>query len=281
MAADSAGWLMYHILRIRRDTIDEQLEMAFGNELSNAERQAIGCKSWQNCVLTFFEFLQPSPWLSKGWDEFRAQEGYDEYCEPLKKSHGSAFVITAHIGNWEALGSLAEREHVQLAAVAKAMHNPLVNNYILKSRAKRGLEVLQLKGNMKGIVDAARAGKWVAIVGDQDARRSGIFVDFFGRPASTAVGAAHFAWKLDKPLLPSFCVRLPDAGRHLKLVFMEPVYPDPTADRDEEMKRITQLHTRALEEVIRRYPSDYFWLHRRWKTKPKTRKGRKRVETVA
>lgn len=269
LAADFFGWLMYRVLRIRRDTVDEQLRLAFGDEYSPKELSAMGCKSWQNCVLTFFEFLQPSPFMSAGWDEFREQEGYEENCVRLLREHGNALVVTGHIGNWEALGSLAERENVKLAAVAKAMHNPLVNNYILKSRAKRGLHVLQLKGNMKGIVDAVRQGEWVAIVGDQDARRSGIFVDFFGRPASTAPGTAHFALRLNKPILPSFCVRLPDAGRHLKLIFCEPIYPDLTAEPAAELERITQLHTRALESVIRRYPADYFWLHRRWKTQPK------------
>lgn len=268
-AADVFGWLMYHVLRVRRQTIDGQLRFALGTKYSTGELQKIARKSWQNCVLTFFEFLQPSPLLSKGWDEFREQEGYEEYCKPMLAEYGNAIVITGHIGNWEALGAVGRRENVELAAVAKAMHNPLVNDYILESRAKRGLEVLQVKSNMKNIVSAIRSGKWVAIVGDQDARRHGIFVEFFGRPASTAPGPAYFAYMLNKPLLPAFCVRIPDSGRHLKLVFGEPIYPNREADREEEIQRMTQLHTAALEEVIRRYPSDYFWLHNRWKTKPK------------
>ena len=269
--ADLAGWMMYHILRVRRDVVDEQLELAFGETMSEDERKAIGSKSWQNCVLTFFEFLQPDPIGSEGWDKLQ-QEGFEEYCKPLLDDKKNALILTAHIGNWEALGTLGDREGVGLAAVAKAMHNPLVNNSILKSRAKRGLEVLQIKTSMKGIVDAARAGKWVAFVGDQDARRRGIFVDFFGKPASTAPGVAHFAVRLGMPILPSFCVRVPDSTRHLKVIFYPPIYPNSDADRDEEIHRMTQLHTKALEDVIRKYPSDYFWLHRRWKTKPKKRK---------
>ncbi len=272
VAADAAGWMLYNVLRIRRKTIDDQLNIAFGNEKSEAERRAIGCRSWQNCVLTFFEFLQPNPIGSEGWDEFRDQEGYHEYLEPMNKANRRGLVITGHMGNWEALSGMSKRENLPLAAVAKAMHNPLVDKEILKSRAARGLEVLQLKGTMKGIVDAARAGKWVAFVGDQDARKRGIFVDFFGKPASTAPGAARFALALELPVLPAFCVRLPDKERHLKLIIYPPLWPDSTADREEEVKRITQHHTRALEEVIRRYPEDYFWLHRRWKSKPRKQK---------
>lgn len=267
--ANAAGWMMYHALRVRREVVDGQLDRALGNTYSLNERRQIGCRSWQNCVLTFFEFVQPNPVGSAGWDNFREQEGFEEYCKPLLDAGENAIIITAHIGNWEALGGLGKRENVSLAAVAKAMHNPLVNGSILRSRAKRGLEVLQIKRSMKCIVDAVRAEKWVAFVGDQDARRNGIFVDFFGRPASTAPGPAYFASKLNKPLLPAYCVRINDADRHLKVIFMAPIYPDPTADREEDIKRMTQEHTRSLEQVITSHPAEYFWVHRRWKTKPK------------
>ena len=272
IAADGIGWVLYHVLKIRRDTIDEQLQIAFGADRTPEQLRQMGCESWQNCVLTFFEFLQPNPIGSAGWDEFRSEEGFEEYCRPLLDAGQTAIVITGHMGNWEALGQLGTRENVQLAAVAKAMHNPLVNNAILKSRADRGLEVLQIKTNMKSIVDGIKQGKWVAIVGDQDARRRGLFVDFFGVPSSTAPGAAHFAYTMNKPLLPAFCVRVRDKQRHLKIVCAPLIYPNPEADKDEELLRLTQEHTRALEWVIRRFPSDYFWLHRRWKTRPKKKK---------
>ena len=279
VAADFFGWLLYYVARIRRDTIDEQLTLAFGDTLSARERKAIGCKSWQNCVLTFFEFLQPNPILSKGWDTFTEQEGYMEYCRPFVEQGVSGIVITGHIGNWEALGSMSKRENVGLAAVAKDMHNSMVNKHILATRARRGLEVLQVKRSMKCIVDAIRQGKWLAIVGDQDARKRGIFVNFFGRPASTATGAAYFAYTMNKAILPAFCVRLPDSSRHLKLIISEPIIPDLSADRESEIHRMTQLHTAALEAVIRRYPADYFWLHRRWKTQPKPASEPKPTQT--
>lgn len=269
LIADVAGWLLYYVARVRRDVIDSQLRMALGDEKSPGELTRIGCQSWQNVVLTFFEFLQPEPIGSAGRDEFLEMEGYEEYCRPLIKSGQPAFIVTAHMGNWEALGGLAPHHGVHLAAIAKPMHNELVNNSILKTREKRKLEVLQIKVSMKAVIDAARAGTWVAIVGDQDARRRGIFVDFFGRPASTAAGAAHFSHLMDLPVLPAFSVRLNDAQRSLKVIYLPPIYPDESVDRDADIHRITQEHTKALEDVIRRYPQDYFWLHRRWKTQPK------------
>src|SRR5690606_21776486 len=163
------------------------------------------------------------------------------------RSKTPTLILTGHMGNWEALGRLSIRENVELAAVAKPMHNPLVNNSIIESRAEQGLEVLQIKKSMKSIVEAVRAGKWVAFVGDQDARKNGIFVEFFGRPASTAMGVALFAYKLGTPVQPAFCVRMRDQERNLKVIFMPTIYPDQSADRDEEIRRITQEHTSALE----------------------------------
>src|SRR5690606_14670685 len=109
----------------------------------------------------------------------------------------------------------------------------------LKTRAEHGLEVLQVKASMKAVIDAARAGKWVAILGDQDARRRGIFVNFFGRPASTAPGIAHFSHLMNLPVLPAFCVRINDSQRHLKVIYAPPIYPDKAADRDVDIHRIT------------------------------------------
>lgn len=271
--ADSVGWLLYGVLRVRRTVIDEQLRIAFGDSITRSRLNVIGMQAWQNAVLTFFEFLQPEPLAAVGWDAFEHREGYAEHVLPLLE-RGNALILTGHIGNWEALGRLGPERNFQISAVAKPMHNPLVNHAILKARARRGLEVLSTAGSLKKIVGAARDGKWVAFLGDQDARRHGIFVDFFGQPASTAEGPAYFAWKLNLPLLPAFCVRDRDRHRKLKLVVLPPIMPDPSQDRDVEIRRITRLHVEALESVIRQYPGDYFWLHRRWKTKPK-RKGNK------
>jgi KDO2-lipid IV(A) lauroyltransferase len=185
------------------------------------------------------------------------------------------------MGNWEQMGRLGERENVQIAAVAKSMHNPLVNESIVRQRAVRGLEVLLVKSSMKQVVDALRRGKWVAFLGAQVERRHGTFVDFFGRPASTAEGPAYFSKRLGLPILPVFCVRLRDKERSLRLVFCPPIQPDDSLSREDDIKRMTLEHVRSLESVVRRYPEDYFWLHRRWKTQPKRRrKQAEQAETL-
>src|SRR5690606_7890067 len=148
----------------------------------------------------------------------------------------------------------------------------LVNDAILQTRAQRGLEVIQTLTSLKAVVDAMWGGQRVAIVGDQDAGGRGIFVDFFGRPAGTAPGVATVVCLVNATVLPAFCVRIDDTQRHLRVMFTPAIYPEKSAEREQDMYRITQEHTAALEQVVRRHPEDYFWLHRRWKTQPKVKK---------
>lgn len=274
ISADLVGWMGYHVFRVRRNTVDGQLKIAFGDTKTEDELRKIGCKSFQYSVLTFFEFVQPKL-MGNGINIFSSDEGFEEFGRPLFENPAYGLAVSGHIGNWEAMGTLVKREHIQLAAVAKPMHNPLVNRVIVDARKKIGVDVLQVKNSMKGIVDALRKKKWVAFIGDQDARRRGIFVDFFGKPASTATGVAYFSIKMDIPILPMFCVRNSDSRRTLKLIVCEPIYPRKVdkALMDQEIARITELHTKVLEELIKLYPENYFWLHQRWKTKPKNQKS--------
>jgi KDO2-lipid IV(A) lauroyltransferase len=271
--ADGLGWLMYAVLRVRRTVNDEQLQLALGAERSAAELRRIGLRSWQNAVLTFFEFLQPNANAASRWDAFDVKEGYEEHVRPLL-AQGAGIFLTAHIGNWEALSRLGAQGGFQIAAVAKPMHNPLVDRTIVENRrGVLGMEVISTSGSLKRIAVAVREGKWIAMLGDQDARRRGIFVPFFGKEASTAEGPAYFAWRLGIPMVPSFCVRNHDRYRTLKLINLAPIHADANAPREQETRRLTELHVAALERVVRRFPAEYFWLHRRWKTQPKKRKS--------
>jgi KDO2-lipid IV(A) lauroyltransferase len=97
-------------------------------------------------------------------------------------------------------------------------------------------------------------------------------VDFFGTPASTAEGAAMFAHRLNLPLLCTFSIRNNDALRTLRIEIAPAIFPDPTTERDADVLRLTQTHAKYLEDVVRRHPGSYFWLHRRWKTRPKNKR---------
>lgn len=264
--ADVCGVLLYEVLRARRRVTDENLQRALGSVFPRAKLRAIARRAYQNAVLTFFECLQPRYYGPLSLSLFKNGQG----LEHLEKARRSAAVfVTAHSGNWELFGQAVQAMGFECDAVMKPLHNPLINAHIVAQRQAGGVRLIPTSGALKGIVTALRAGRHPVFLADQDARRNGIFVSFLGHPASTALGPAYFAYKFRVPIYAGFCVRNEDPERTLSFVIMPPIEPDCSAAEELELRRLTEAHVRALEQVVRAYPESYFWLHRRWKTKPK------------
>jgi KDO2-lipid IV(A) lauroyltransferase len=273
--ADLLGFLCFHVLRVRRKVVEENLQIAFGTRRSPGEQRGIAQRTYQNAILTFCEFVQPASIWSKRADFFSKTIG----LENLMQTRGNPVVfVTGHIGNWEMLGAHGMSLGFPLAALMKPLHNPLINADVVKQRRKMGYQLVSTDGSMKAVIESVRRGEYPVFVGDQDARRAGIFVDFFGTPASTAQGAALFAWKLNLPLLAGFSFRNRDRLRTLTCTIAPMIHPDPTGPRDTEIRRLTEAHTKLLEAFVEQHPDSYFWLHRRWKTRPKTAPGQQAAD---
>jgi len=112
---------------------------------------------------------------------------------------------------------------------------------------------------------ALRENRWVAVVADQDARRNGVFVPFFGRGCSTPTGPAELALRTGAPIIMGFETRRPDGRHELDLL---PPLAMPEGRDGAAVTALTAAHTAVLEAWVRRRPSSWFWLHRRWKTRP-------------
>lgn len=270
--ADWAGWLLYAVFRARRKVVHENLMRAFGQEKTAKEIKQIELRSYQNAVLTFCEFVQPRCAGKNALSLFTAQHGM-EHATAFRE-RGGVFV-TAHIGNWELLGHAFSAMGYKMDAILKPLHNPLIDRDVARRRSAAGFGLIPTTGSLKAIVSSIRSGRHPVFLADQDARRSGIFVNFFGHPASTAVGPAYFAVRMKVPIACGFCVRNNDKERSLSLIVLPPLEPEENAPEEEAIERLTQKHVKLLEDVVRAYPESYFWFHRRWKTKPK-----KSVHTV-
>jgi KDO2-lipid IV(A) lauroyltransferase len=134
-------------------------------------------------------------------------------------------------------------------------------------RRAAGIGIIARGIAARGVFASLKSGRMVALLSDQDARRAGVFVDFFGIPSSTYPGAAQFALRTGAPLV--FCYILRNRDETHEAVFMPPIEPDQSSPRGEETIRLTQAYTSSLEDAIREHPDHYFWAHRRWKTKPR------------
>jgi Kdo2-lipid IVA lauroyltransferase/acyltransferase len=175
---------------------------------------------------------------------------------------GGAIIVTGHIGNWEAAGAFLAAAGLPMAAVVKRQRNPAFNERLVATRRRSGIEPIYMQDAHARIPRALSEGKTVALVADQDAGERGVFVPFLGRAASTFRGPARLALAQDVPLFFGAALRL-GAGYGAVLERIEP----PGTGGDAELE-FTRRWVSRLEVHVRRHPEQYFWFHRRWKTRP-------------
>jgi Kdo2-lipid IVA lauroyltransferase/acyltransferase len=184
--------------------------------------------------------------------------------EALAEGRG-VLLATGHYGNWELAAAAVAARGIPIVAVVKSMSNPLVNARIAAARAALGVETVEIGDAGRQVPRALLRGKGVGIVADQDARGIGIFVPFFGIPASTHRGPAHFALRVGAPLFAAVARRMPDGSY---LLDGDRIDTRPSGDFDADVRRITAALAAHLEGEIRKDPAQYFWFHKRWKTRP-------------
>ncbi|RMH13875.1 MAG: hypothetical protein D6701_11870 [Gemmatimonadetes bacterium] len=198
-------------------------------------------------------------------------EGLEALERALAAGRG-ALVVTGHLGNWEIGGAALSARGLPVDVVAHRQKNPLFDAALVRSRARLGLRVIVKNDAFREGLAALREGRVLALVADQNVRRRGVFVDFFGRPASTAKGAGLFALRTGAPIFLGVSLREPGIPARYRVV-LESVPVTRGAGLDEDVRRVTAHFTAALERWIRQAPEQYFWHHRRWKTRPADESG--------
>jgi KDO2-lipid IV(A) lauroyltransferase len=172
--------------------------------------------------------------------------------------------LTAHFGNFE-LAALRVAQLHTLDLVVKPLSNPGVEAWVTAQRERAGVGLIPVGAGVRRVFEALQQNRWVAMLGDQDVSHYGIFVPFFGTPASTAVGPAAIALRTGAPLIPAYAYRRGD-GRHE--IHMLPPLARPAADDPDPVRTLTRAHVAQLEVWVRERPAMWFWLHRRWKSRP-------------
>jgi len=191
-------------------------------------------------------------------------QGEEYLTEAL--SHGKGAVLaTSHSGNWEIMGAALVMHGFPLVCVAQKQTNSDMDRFINENRTNTGMQIIYKTG-VRDMIKLLGQGKAMGILMDQDANRDGLMVNFFGRLASTPQGAAALARLKDSPIVPVFITEKSD-GTHIVIIH-PPVWVDKTNDRDQDITGMTQQLTTVIEQHIRKYPNEWFWLHNRWKSTP-------------
>lgn len=192
--------------------------------------------------------------------------GREHYENALARGKGCLF-FTGHLGNWELMSVAIGYVGIHTNIVYRRLDNPVLENVVLWFRSITGHRMIPKGGASESIRSLLRNNQAVAILMDQNvARREGVFVNFFGRPAATTRGVAGFALETGAAVVPAINVRQADGTYH---IIMGPEIPvTRTGDRERDLVENTQAFTSYLEAFIRQYPDQWFWPHQRWKTKP-------------
>lgn len=259
------GALAFSLAGRHRKTARENIERAFRDALTPVEKDRIVRKVFDNLAVMFFEFMR-IPWLSPSdVERLYEVEGIENLKGALAKKKG-VMIVTAHFGNWEMIAAYFGLSGNTMEIVARDLDNPAVDEFVRWVRTRSGNRVVSKNRAMRRLLRALSGNGIIGILLDQNvASNEGVFVDLFGTPACTNKGPALIVAASGAAIVPTFIVR--ENGRH-RLIFLPEVEPGSTGDKAEDALVTTARCTKVIEEMIRKYPDHWFWVHRRWKTRP-------------
>ena len=186
----------------------------------------------------------------------------------LVERQQGVILVTGHYGNWEVLGYMLAVMGFESTNVARPLDNPYVNAYVLGVREKKGQRIIDKTGALREAPEVMERAGALGFTADQDAGPKGMFVDYFGRPASTYKSIGVLAMRYEVPVVGG-CARRLGYDFRFRLDVQHIIYPRDWRDERDPLRYITQRYTRAIEDAVRGEPGQYLWLHRRWKTRPK------------
>jgi len=260
------GNVWYHLDFEHRNVAIQNLQMAFGREKSASEIRDIAYRTFRNLGMMAMEFFRIPRMDVKTFKKRVKIEGLEEALKLFQKGKG-IFLLLAHFGNWEMMGVMSKVIGQPIMVLAKPMKKKeWLDDWIGKIRSASGLEVISTVNGSRKVMRGLSQNRVVGILIDQRAKRSeGIWADFFGRKAPTTPGLAALAMKTGAPVLPVFMVR--DGFQGHRLIIKEPLDLIRTGDIKKDVEANTELFNRVLESMIRQYPDQWFWVHRRWERK--------------
>jgi KDO2-lipid IV(A) lauroyltransferase len=258
------GQAAFSILRLRRRVTLENLRAAFP-ELASGQLVRLGARCYRHMGKGLAEFCHFPGLNQKRLAEAVEIRGLEHLREALGEGRG-AILLSGHFGAWDWIGPAFALSGFAVDLFARSQKNPLFDDLVIRYRSWLGANIILTSGTPRAMLRSLRQNRLLVMLADQDGGRNGIFIPFMGRPASTAPGVARIALHTGSPILIGFIIRQPD-DRHL-FVIEPPMQVNRGGDPEQDVRRILEAYNRKLEEQIRAHPHQWFWPHRRWKTRP-------------
>jgi len=265
--ARGLAWLAYRVDKRHREVAKDNLRHAFPGKYSEVELDELVRSVYRHFCTMLIEIIHlPRCFHTNNWRRYFSLGNGKEMMDCLLSGRPLT-IVTGHFGNWEMAGYALGLLGFTTYAVARPLDNPYLDRYLCSFREKTGQKILAKKGDFEQMQALLDSGGIIATLADQDAGQRGLFVDFFGRPASTHKAIALLALEHRVPLV---VVGTPKIAEPLfyQVQVGDIINPEEYEGNPDAVRAITQRFTSAFERLVRQAPGQYFWLHRRWKHQP-------------
>jgi len=253
--AHKLAQLFYNHLVIRQKEARKNIAIAFPSN-SESRRVLILKNSYIFFIRNTMQFLS----FPKGFQNAHITVNGKEYLDKALTKKKGAILVTGHFGVWEIMLAWFGLNQYSMLVVGQKQKNSGADTFVNQLRENTGIKMIPRKSSLEFMYEALARNNILTLASDQDAKKRGIFVKFFNLPASTPKGAGRFYLEYGSPLIFVTC-HLERPNNHVV-----DILPIPT-DSNSNIASITQSFTLMLENIITAYPEQYFWFHRRWKTK--------------
>jgi KDO2-lipid IV(A) lauroyltransferase len=267
------AWLFCDVLHVRSGVVDDNLAHAFP-ALSPAERQGLARRMWEHLFLLVLEVAHaPRKIHETNWRDYVRLKNEGELVRALLDER-PVLIVAAHLGNFEIGGYVLGVLGFPTYTVARTLDNPYLDRFVNQFRGGTGQHIIPKNGGYEQILDVLAGGGTMTFLADQYAGPKGCWVEFFGRPASAHKAIALLA--LENNALVSVCIaRRLDRPMQFELENFATISPCEVGSSLSTIRELTQWYTSRLEDLIRRVPDQYWWLHRRWKDTREKRREKK------
>jgi KDO2-lipid IV(A) lauroyltransferase len=267
------GRVTFYLDREHRKVALQNLELAFGGEKSKEELETIARETFQNLGMNAVEFFRIPRMDFEAFRRQVAVEGLENLQKVLDNEKKGVLFLLSHFGSWELMVLMPVLLGHPSSVIARPIKkNRWIDRMVSEIRGAAGLEVIFTEKAGRKVLRALSQNRFVGILIDQRAKRSeGVWVDFFGKKAPTTPSLAILAMRTGAPVIPFFMVR--DGFSKHRVLIQKPLEMVDSGDIQKDVETNTQRINDTLESVIRQYPDQWFWVHRRWERKKKVRSG--------
>lgn len=253
---------MYSVIGLRKQLVLDNLRHAFP-EKNDEEIHTIAKASYQNLFTAYFEILYLDKLTREEIVRYISFPDKNKINSLLERRKG-LIILTGHYGNWE-LCALAVPVIVpqKYTVVVQKQRNPFVNDFMTRMRSRFGTKLVVMERALRESLRALSNNEAVALIADQSGPESGIYTNFFGRPASTHQGPAVFQVRSGAPMVMVILIR--EGLEKFRIELEEIDTQNLIGTNEEKMQEITNRHVLMLEKYIRLHPEHWLWMHKRWK----------------